>query len=92
MYTREKLLKSRQTQCQWKTEGYCSITEFDKCKTCKAIHTKPLGLNSLMIDGCTKSYTIKNFTMVKSTIRIVTEDKILYLDYFDIEDMQIINS
>lgn len=51
MYTKEELLKSRQTQCQWKTEGYCSITEFDKCKTCKAIHTKPLGLNGLMIDG-----------------------------------------
>ena len=43
-------------------------------------------------DGCAESYKIKDFAMVESTIRIVTEDKILYLDYFDIEDMQIINS
>lgn len=43
-------------------------------------------------DGRAKTYKIKDFTMVDSTIRIVTEDKILYLDYFDIEDMQIINS
>jgi hypothetical protein len=51
MYTKEELLKSRQNQCQWKAEGYCPITEFDKCKTCKAIHTKPLGLNALVQNG-----------------------------------------
>lgn len=43
-------------------------------------------------DGCAESYKIKDFIMVGSTIRIVTEDKILYLDCFDIEDMQITNS
>lgn len=51
MYTREQLLKARQAQCEWKTSGRCPITDFDKCKVCKAIHTKPLGLESLVAGG-----------------------------------------
>ena len=51
MKARCELLKLRQSQCQWKIDGYCPITEFDKCKNCKAIHTKPLGLASLFADG-----------------------------------------
>ena len=43
-------------------------------------------------DGSTKNYKIKDFTMVGSTIGIVTEDDVLYLDYSDIEHIQIINS
>lgn len=44
-------------------------------------------------DGCVEDYNIKDFDMKDSTISIVTEeDDVLYLDYFDIEDMQIINS
>lgn len=50
-YSRGELLKGRQTQCEWKKQGYCPITEFDKCKVCKAIHTKPLGLDSLIAGG-----------------------------------------
>ena len=42
-------------------------------------------------NGNTKNYKIKDFTMVGSTICIVTEDNALYLDYLDIEHIQIIN-
>lgn len=51
MKTREELLKIRQNQCEWYKQYYCPIIEFDKCKICKAIHTKPLGLESLLQDG-----------------------------------------
>lgn len=51
MKSREELLKFRQNQCLWKQNGYCPITEFDKCKVCKAIHVKPMGLDSLIADG-----------------------------------------
>lgn len=43
-------------------------------------------------DGCTESYEIKRFTMVGSAIRIETDDDISYLDYSNIEDIQINNS
>ena len=43
-------------------------------------------------DGSAKNYKIKDFTMVSSTIGIVTEDDVLYLDYSDIEHIQITNS
>ena len=36
-----------------------------------------------------ENYKIKSFTMVNSTIRIKTDDNILYLNYSDIEDIQI---
>ena len=40
-------------------------------------------------NGHLENYTIKSFTMVNSTIRIKTDDNILYLNYSDIEDIQI---
>ena len=36
-----------------------------------------------------ENYKIKSFIMVNSTIRIKTDDNILYLNYSDIEDIQI---
>jgi hypothetical protein len=51
MKTRSELLELRQNQCEWKKQGYCPITEFDKCKACKAIHSKPLGLEALVEGG-----------------------------------------
>ncbi len=44
-------------------------------------------------DGRAEDYDIKDFDMMGSTISMVTEeDNVLYLDYFDIKDIQIINS
>ena len=41
-------------------------------------------------NGHVENYKIKSFTMVNSTIRIKTDgNNILYLDYSDIEDIQI---
>ena len=40
-------------------------------------------------NGHFENYKIKSFTMVNSTIRIKTDDNILYLNYSDIEDIQI---
>ena len=40
-------------------------------------------------NGHVENYKIKNFTMVNSTIRIKTDYDILYLNYSDIEDIQI---
>ena len=40
-------------------------------------------------NGIFENYKIKCFTMVGSTIRIETDSDILYLDYSDIEDIQI---
>ena len=40
-------------------------------------------------NGHVENYKIKSFTMVNSTIRIKTDCNILYLDYSDIEDIQI---
>lgn len=40
-------------------------------------------------NGHVENYKIKSFTMVNSTIRIKTDDNILYLNYSDIEDIQI---
>ena len=41
-------------------------------------------------NGYVENYKIKSFTMVNSTIRIKTDgNNILYLDYSDIEDIQI---
>ena len=40
-------------------------------------------------NGHAENYKIKSFTMVNSTIRIKTDDNILYLNYSDIEDIQI---
>lgn len=40
-------------------------------------------------NGSFENYKIKCFTMVNSTIRIKTDCDILYLDYSDIEDIQI---
>lgn len=40
-------------------------------------------------NGHVENYKIKSFTMVNSTIRIETDGDILYLDYSDIEDIQI---
>ena len=40
-------------------------------------------------NGHIENYKIKRFTMVGSTIRIETDGDILYLDYSDIEDIQI---
>ena len=40
-------------------------------------------------NGYVENYKIKRFTMVNSTIRIKTDDNILYLNYSDIEDIQI---
>ena len=40
-------------------------------------------------NGRVENYKIKSFTMVNSTIRIKTDDNILYLNYSDIEDIQI---
>ena len=40
-------------------------------------------------NGSFENYKIKSFTMVNSTIRIKTDDNILYLNYSDIEDIQI---
>lgn len=51
MKTRTELLKARQEQCEWKQTQGCPITEFEKCSKCKAIHTKPLGLDSLIEGG-----------------------------------------
>lgn len=51
MRTRYELLKMRQSQCDWKRDGYCPINDFEKCKSCKAIHTKPLGLAALIENG-----------------------------------------
>ena len=43
-------------------------------------------------DKCTERYEIKRFTMVGSAIRIEIDNDILYLDYSNIEDIQITNS
>lgn len=40
-------------------------------------------------NGSFENYKIKRFTMVGSAIRIETDGNILYLDYSDIEDIQI---
>ena len=40
-------------------------------------------------NGHVENYKIKSFTMMNSTIRIKTDDNILYLNYSDIEDIQI---
>lgn len=40
-------------------------------------------------NGHAENYKIKSLTMVNSTIRIETDSDILYLDYSDIEDIQI---
>lgn len=40
-------------------------------------------------NGSFENYKIKCFTMVGSAIRIETDSDILYLDYSDIEDIQI---
>lgn len=40
-------------------------------------------------NGHVENYKIKSFTMVNSTIRIKTDDNILYLNYSDIKDIQI---
>ena len=40
-------------------------------------------------NGYAENYKIKRFTMVGSAIRIETDSDILYLDYSDIEDIQI---
>ena len=40
-------------------------------------------------NGHVENYKIKSFTMVNSTIRIKTDDNILYLNYSDIDDIQI---
>ena len=40
-------------------------------------------------NGHVENYKIKSFTMVNSTIRIETDGDILYLNYSDIEDIQI---
>ena len=40
-------------------------------------------------NGHVENYKIKSFTMVNSTIRIKTDGNILYLDYSNIEDIQI---
>lgn len=40
-------------------------------------------------NGHVENYKIKRFTMVGSAIRIETDGDILYLDYSDIEDIQI---
>ena len=40
-------------------------------------------------NGHVENYKIKSFTMVNSTIRIKTDDNILYLNYSDIEDIKI---
>ena len=41
-------------------------------------------------NGHVENYKIKSFTMVNSTIRIKTDgNNILYLDYSNIEDIQI---
>ena len=43
-------------------------------------------------DGCAESHEIKHFTMEGSTIRVETEDDIFFLDYTEIENIEIINS
>ena len=40
-------------------------------------------------NGSFENYKIKSFTTVGSAIRIETDSDILYLDYSDIEDIQI---
>ena len=40
-------------------------------------------------NGYVENYKIKSLTMVGSVIRIKTDDNILYLNYSDIEDIQI---
>ena len=40
-------------------------------------------------NGSFENYKIKRFTMMNSTIRVETDSDILYLDYSDIEDIQI---
>ena len=40
-------------------------------------------------NGSFENYKIKRFTTVGSAIRIETDSDILYLDYSDIEDIQI---
>lgn len=40
-------------------------------------------------NGSFENYKIKRFSMVGSAIRIETDGDILYLDYSDIEDIQI---
>ena len=40
-------------------------------------------------NGSFENYKIKRFTTVGSAIRIETDGDILYLDYSDIEDIQI---
>ena len=40
-------------------------------------------------NGHVENYKIKRFSMVGSAIRIETDGDILYLDYSDIEDIQI---
>ena len=40
-------------------------------------------------NGHVENYKIKSFIMVNSTLRIKTDDNILYLNYSDIKDIQI---
>ena len=40
-------------------------------------------------NGYVENYKIKSFIVVNSTIHIKTDDNILYLNYSDIEDIQI---
>ena len=40
-------------------------------------------------NGSFENYKIKRFTTVGSAIRIETDSDVLYLDYSDIEDIQI---
>ena len=42
-------------------------------------------------NGNAESHEIKNFTMKGSTIRMETEDNIEFLDYAEIENIEIIN-
>lgn len=42
-------------------------------------------------DGCTESHEIKHFTMADSTIRVETKDDIFFLDYAEMENIEIIN-
>ena len=42
-------------------------------------------------DGCTESHEIEKFVMEDSTIRVETKDDIFFLDYSDIENIEIIN-
>lgn len=51
MYTRDELFAMRQGHCDWHKQYHCTITDFDKCKKCKALHVKPLGLESIVLNG-----------------------------------------